>query len=60
MRWLARRESSRPPIHGIAAYEREATVTRSFQMRVPADVRCLVIDTPAALPAQDLTMRDRS
>ena len=23
-------------------------------MRVPADVRCLVIDTPAAMPAQDL------
>lgn len=59
MRWLYRRDSSRPPIHGIAAYEHEATVTRSFQMRVPADVRCLVVDTPAALPAHDLARYTR-
>jgi chromosome partitioning protein len=53
-RWLARRDASLAPIYGIAAYEHDAAVTRSFQMRVPADIRCLVVDTPAALAAQDL------
>jgi chromosome partitioning protein len=54
MRWLSRRDASLPPIHGIAAYAHDTAVTRSFQMRVPADIRCLVVDTPAALAVQDL------
>lgn len=58
-RWLARREAASPPIHGIAAYAREAAVTRSFQMRVPAGVRCLLVDTPAALPTQELAAYTR-
>lgn len=58
-RWLSRRDTSRAPIHGIAAYERDAATTRSFQMRVPSDVRCLVVDTPAAVPVQDLAAYTR-
>ena len=54
VRWLSRRDPAREPIHGIAAYEHDAAVTRSFQRRVPAEVRCLVVDTPAALRVQDL------
>lgn len=59
MRWLSRRDASRPPIHGMAAYEHEAAMTRSFQMRVPSEVRCLVVDTPAALAVQELAAYTR-
>jgi chromosome partitioning protein len=48
-RWLARRPKGAPPIYGIAAYERNAGVTRSFQLRVPQEIRYLVVDTPAAM-----------
>jgi chromosome partitioning protein len=49
MRWLRKRPHDAPAIHGIAAFERSATVTRSWQMRIPADCRTVVIDTPAAI-----------
>jgi chromosome partitioning protein len=48
-RWLRKRPGDEPVIHGIAAFERSATVTRSWQMRVPAECRTVVIDTPAAI-----------
>ena len=40
-----------PPIHGIAAFERSATVTRSWQLRIPTECKAVIIDTPAALDA---------
>ena len=49
MRWLRKRPDDAPPIHGIAAFERSAAVTRSWQMRVPADCGAVIIDTPAAI-----------
>jgi chromosome partitioning protein len=49
MRWLRKRAADEPAIHGIAAFERSATVTRSWQMRVPAECRTVIIDTPAAI-----------
>lgn len=52
MRWLRKRPPERPPIHGIAAFERSATVTRSWQLRVPTECGALIVDTPAALDAQ--------
>lgn len=57
-RWVRKREATSPPIHGIAAFERNSRVTRTFALRIPADCRRVVIDTPAALAAQampDLT-----
>jgi chromosome partitioning protein len=54
MRWLAKRDKHRIPIHGIAGYERNSRVTRSFAMRLPPDTERLVIDTPAALEPQRL------
>jgi chromosome partitioning protein len=54
MRWLQKRDRERPAIHGIAAYEHDDTMTRSFRMRVPPEVRYLVVDTPAALPVHEL------
>lgn len=53
-RWLRKRPQAQAPIHGIAGFERSATVTRSWQMRVPAQCTTLVVDTPAALDPQNL------
>jgi chromosome partitioning protein len=55
-RWLRRRPGEATPIHGIAAFERSASVTRSWQTRIPADCRVVVIDTPAAI--DPLTLPD--
>jgi chromosome partitioning protein len=49
MRWLRKRPDDAAPIHGIAAFERSAAVTRSWQMRIPAGCRTVIIDTPAAI-----------
>jgi chromosome partitioning protein len=54
MRWLRKRPDDAPAIHGIAAFERSAAVTRSWQMRIPADCRTVVIDTPAAVDPHSL------
>jgi chromosome partitioning protein len=53
-RWLKKRDSTQPHIHGIAAFERNSRVTRSWQMRIPSDATHVIVDTPAALPAHDL------
>ena len=53
-RWLKKRPGNYAPIHGIAGFERSAAVTRSWQLRVPAECDQLIVDTPAALDAQSL------
>jgi chromosome partitioning protein len=59
-RWLSKRAKGQPPIHGIAAYERNSRVTRSFATRLPPDSERLVVDTAAALEAQGLPDITRS
>ena len=54
MCWLKKRTMEQPAIHGIAGFERNARVTRSFATRVPPEAQRLVIDTPAALEPQRL------
>ena len=54
MRWLQNRSSTRPEVFGVAAYERDNSMTRSFQLQIPRHIRHVVIDTPAALQVQDL------
>ncbi|HEY3515767.1 MAG TPA: ParA family protein [Gammaproteobacteria bacterium] len=49
VRWLRKRSNDAAPIHAIAAFERSATVTRSWQTRIPAGCGVVVIDTPAAI-----------
>jgi len=49
MRWLRKRPDDAPVIHGIAGFERSSAVTRSWQMRIPADCGTVIIDTPAAI-----------
>ncbi len=53
-RWLSKRAKGQPVIHGIAAYERNSRVTRSFATRLPLDSERLVVDTAAALESQSL------
>ena len=53
-RWLKKRADHRAPVYGLAAYEDDVTTTRSFRLRIPSDIRHLVVDTPAAVPNQEL------
>jgi chromosome partitioning protein len=53
-RWLSKRPRELAPVHGIAAYERNLRVTRTFAMRVPTECERLIVDTPAAIASQDL------
>lgn len=53
-RWLQLRPEGRPEVFGITAMDHSDTMTRSWQLRVPSEIRYLVIDTPAALPVHEL------
>src|SRR3979490_1917545 len=53
-RWLKKRKPEQPFIHGVAAFERNSRMTRAWQMRIPPDAAHVVVDTPAAVPAQDM------
>lgn len=52
--WLSKRSKDQPLIHGIAGYERNTGLTRSFATRLPLDTQRLVVDTPAAVEPQKL------
>ncbi|HEX7417500.1 MAG TPA: AAA family ATPase [Steroidobacteraceae bacterium] len=54
IRWVQKRHPSQPPIHTIAAFERDSRTTRSFQMRLPANATVVVVDTPAAVDPRSL------
>lgn len=54
MRWLGKRTPAQATIYGIAGYERNARVTRSFATRLPLDSERLIVDTAAALEPQRL------
>jgi chromosome partitioning protein len=51
-RWLKKRRDDCAQIHGIAAFERSSAVTRSWQLRLPAESEVVIVDTPAALDSQ--------
>ena len=53
-RWLSKRAKGQSAIHGIAGFERNSRVTRSFATRLPMDTERLIVDTAAALEAQRL------
>jgi len=59
LRWVKKRQPSQPPIHVIAAFEKDTRTTRAFQLRVPDEATHVVVDTPAALPGQDLPAMTR-
>lgn len=54
MRWLQKRPRNAYPVHGIAACKAPTSVTRTWQLRAPAETRHLIIDTPAGLDAPQM------
>jgi chromosome partitioning protein len=54
LRWVRKRRPPQPPIHIVAAFERDPRTTRSFQLRVPAGTTHVIVDTPAAVEARQL------
>lgn len=55
MRWLSKRDETHPKVNGVSAFERNSRMTRSWQLRVPMQTECLIVDTPAGLEPQRLT-----
>ncbi len=53
-RWLKKRKPEQAFIHGVAAFERNTRMTRAWQMRIPPDAGHVIVDTPAAVPGQDM------
>ncbi len=53
-RWLKKRKPEQAFIHGVAAFEHNNRMTRAWQMRIPPDAAHVVVDTPAAVMAQEL------
>ncbi len=54
MKWLSLRDRERPAIHGIAAYQKRNDLTRTFQMRLPAGTRRVIMDAPAGVAGLQL------
>ena len=59
-RWLKKRKPEQPFILGLAAFERNSRMTRAWQMRIPLDAAHVVVDTPAAIPAQEMPEMTKS
>ena len=53
-RWLDVRPENSTSIHGIAAFRNARGVTKSWQMRLPAGVERVVVDTAAGLDVTEL------
>jgi chromosome partitioning protein len=53
-RWLEERPGELPAIHGVAAWRVRAGATRTWQMRLPAEVARVVVDTAAGLSTVQL------
>src|SRR4030095_10022660 len=62
IRSLKLRPRTPPAIGAINGCERPMGVTRSFALRTPPGTQRLIVDTPAALPAQEMpeVIRDAS
>lgn len=54
LRWVRKRDPALPPIHAVNAFEKDPRTTRTFQLRVPDFTTHVVVDTPAAVEAQEL------
>lgn len=55
MQWLASRAEEHFPIHGVAAFRKPtAGMTRSWQMRLPAETERLILDAPAGIHGMPL------
>lgn len=50
MQWLASRDESSFPIHGVAAFRKPTSgMTRTWQMRLPEETERVILDAPAGV-----------
>ena len=50
MQWLASRDDSRFPVHGVPAFHKPTSgMTRTYQMRMPAGTERVILDAPAGV-----------
>lgn len=55
MQWLASRDEEYFPIHGVAAFRKPTSgMTRTWQMRLPAETERLILDAPAGIHGMPL------
>jgi chromosome partitioning protein len=54
-RWLAERVKKKDDIHGITAFKTRSDLTRSWQMRAPAQAEMAIMDAPAGISGFKLT-----
>lgn len=55
MQWLASRAEEHFPIHGVAAFRKPtAGMTRTWQMRLPAETERMILDAPAGIHGMPL------
>src|SRR6202167_2206606 len=52
--WVGKRHKTQARIHLIKAFERDPRVTRTFQLRIPEATGRVIVDTPAAVGAQEM------
>jgi chromosome partitioning protein len=52
--WADKRHKSQARIHLIKAFERDPRVTRTFQLRIPEGTGRVIVDTPAAIDAEEM------
>jgi chromosome partitioning protein len=52
LRWVKKRQPTQPPIHVIAAFEKDSRTTRAFQLRIPDHATHVIVDTPAAVESR--------
>lgn len=52
--WLEMRGDEHSQIHGIPAYRDNMRATRSWQLRIPRDTECVIVDTPASVNGPQL------
>ncbi len=54
LRWAKKRQPAQPPIHVIAAFQKDSRTTRAFQLRIPDNTTHVIVDTPAAVDPRTL------
>jgi chromosome partitioning protein len=52
--WVRKRHENQPHVHLISVFERGALATRAYQLSVPEGIGRVIVDTPAAVEAQEM------
>jgi chromosome partitioning protein len=58
--WVGKRDDTLPAVQLVTVYERAAFTRRTFELQLPRNTGRVIIDTPAALEAQDMPELTRS